>query len=404
MALFDGLRDFFMGGNNGYVGWHAPQDVTQQQTAQMPAPTARVTPISEMNALQKFGLILQNTADPSTLGKYQQSVIQDQERIKQEQNRQALQQYAQSGNVPESMRAIFQAAPELLPQWALQQNDPLRRIQMAQAQAGLENAKTERERQSALAQLFGSGGQVQQQMPEGVYGPAAAPTKLSQQQMIMRAAQIDPERYGATALESMNPQKAGGLIELSKGASLYNPTTGQFISAPTKAVSGAIEPHDAPKFEMDLRKEFDALNKDFRDVEGSYVRIQKAAEMPTAAGDIAMVFNYMKMLDPGSVVREGEFATAQNAAGVPDIVRNMYNRAMQGTRLNPEQRKDFLNTANSIYGGMSGRMKESADYYRGLAQEYGLNPDRIVKLKDETQNQPTKSNRIKFDAQGNIIQ
>jgi len=39
------------------------------------------------------------------------------------------------------------------------------------------------------------------------------------------------------------------------------------------------------------------------------------------------------MLDPGSVVRESEFATAQNAAGVPDQVRNMYNKVLSGTRL-----------------------------------------------------------------------
>lgn len=353
----------------------------------------------EMNGLEKFAFLLASTKEG--FGQQYGKALQDQDKRNEEKRKQsALAELAMKSSLPPELAQIAQLQPEMLPQLIIQQNDPLRRIQMAQAQAGLENAKTERERQSALAQLFGGGGQVQQQMPEGVYGPAPAPKQLSQQEMVMRAAQIDPERYGAAALEAMKPPKSGGLIELSKGASLYDPTTGQFISAPTQAASGAIEPQDAPKFEMDLRKEFDALNKDFRDIEGSYVRIQKAAEMPTAAGDIAMVFNYMKMLDPGSVVREGEFATAQNAAGVPDIVRNMYNRAMQGTRLNAEQRKDFLNTANSIYGGMSKRRDESANYYRGLAQDYGLNPDRIVKQKNE---QNTKTNRIKFDAQGNIV-
>jgi len=34
----------------------------------------------------------------------------------------------------------------------------------------------------------------------------------------------------------------------------------------------------------------------------------------------------MKILDPGSVVREGEFATAQNSAGIPERIRAKYNR------------------------------------------------------------------------------
>ena len=56
---------------------------------------------------------------------------------------------------------------------------------------------------------------------------------------------------------------------------------------------------------------------------------------------ISLIFGFMKMLDPGSVVREGEFATAQNAASIPDRIRNAYNRALEGTRLNPQQREMF---------------------------------------------------------------
>jgi hypothetical protein len=37
----------------------------------------------------------------------------------------------------------------------------------------------------------------------------------------------------------------------------------------------------------------------------------------------------MKMLDPTSVVREGEFATAQNAASIPIKIVNMYNKALE---------------------------------------------------------------------------
>ena len=39
--------------------------------------------------------------------------------------------------------------------------------------------------------------------------------------------------------------------------------------------------------------------------------------MPDAAGDMALIFSYMKMLDPNSTVREGEYATAQDAGSIP---------------------------------------------------------------------------------------
>ena len=50
----------------------------------------------------------------------------------------------------------------------------------------------------------------------------------------------------------------------------------------------------------------------------------------------------MKMLDPTSVVREGEFATAQNATGVPERIRNSFNKAMSGERLGQKQRTKFI--------------------------------------------------------------
>jgi len=91
------------------------------------------------------------------------------------------------------------------------------------------------------------------------------------------------------------------------------------------------------------------VTKSFRQVEESYSRIQKVGNKGTAASDMSLIFNFMKMLDPGSTVREGEFATAQNAAGVPERVANLYNRAMQGTRLGDDQRADFMSQAQDLF-------------------------------------------------------
>ena len=53
----------------------------------------------------------------------------------------------------------------------------------------------------------------------------------------------------------------------------------------------------------------------------AYGRIHAAKDAPpSGASDIALLYGYMKVLDPGSTVREGEFATASNAGGIPDKI------------------------------------------------------------------------------------
>lgn len=130
-----------------------------------------------------------------------------------------------------------------------------------------------------------------------------------------------------------------------------------------------------------LRKEFNQRPevKDYREVSSAYNQIKDLfSKAPSAASDIAGIFSYMKMLDPGSVVREGEFATAQNAAGVPDQVRNLANKVISGQRLNPKQRADFLAQAESIHESRGRRFGEIAGEYRGYATDFGIDPNQIT--------------------------
>jgi len=127
-----------------------------------------------------------------------------------------------------------------------------------------------------------------------------------------------------------------------------------------------------------LRKEWASNNKDFKAIRDSFVKVQGAASNPSPAGDLSLIFNYMKMLDPGSVVREGEFATAQNAGGVDTQVRNMYNQIIDGTRLSPEQRQDFVGVSQQIYGDQLNIYKQDLERYRGIAVAGGMDPESTV--------------------------
>jgi hypothetical protein len=151
---------------------------------------------------------------------------------------------------------------------------------------------------------------------------------------------------------------------------------------------------DAQSFDQssNLRKEFDSLSKDFRQVRDSYGRIVAAGKDPSGAGDLALIFNYMKILDPGSTVREGEFSNAQNSAGVDQKIRATYNRVLNGQRLAPEQRKDFIVTAKRLFGSQESVQKKSIERYSRLAEKNGLDPqDVITDLYDMGGEEPTST-------------
>lgn len=145
------------------------------------------------------------------------------------------------------------------------------------------------------------------------------------------------------------------------------------------------------KAEADMRKEFNALDatKDFGDVRTAFLKVKTAAENPSAAGDLALVFNYMKILDPGSVVREGEFQTAADATSwlqrseddgiaIPLPIAKAIRKLEDGTLLTPNQRQDFLSTARNTASAQFKPAKEALQRYKGLAANSGLRVDQII--------------------------
>jgi hypothetical protein len=143
---------------------------------------------------------------------------------------------------------------------------------------------------------------------------------------------------------------------------------------------------DSPKAAFDaenkLRDEHTKQSGTFVKVRDAMGKVQVAAKDPSAAGDIALIFSYMRILDPDSVVREGEFATAQNAASIPDRVRNLYNKALSGERLNDKQRADMVNQAKKVYGSQKQGQDKLDKQYTELATGYGLNPKNVVQKFD----------------------
>lgn len=125
-----------------------------------------------------------------------------------------------------------------------------------------------------------------------------------------------------------------------------------------------------------LRKEYTSSSKSFGVVRDYYRRMLEADD--SGAGDISLVFAYMKTLDPDSAVRETEYANAENTAGVPDKIRNIYNRAMNGERLAEGQRAQFKEQAKGLYDAQHATQMRQKAAYGEIASRAGADPRDVL--------------------------
>jgi hypothetical protein len=142
------------------------------------------------------------------------------------------------------------------------------------------------------------------------------------------------------------------------------------------------EPEEDKTFEKEsgFRKEFNAIPsvKNFAVRANALGSIEASAADPSPAGDVSLIFAYMRMLDPNSTVREGEFATAENAGSVPQTVRAKYNRILTGERLDPDVRQDFVDTANRIYDRAASDFGSLYTRYEDIAKASNLDPSKAL--------------------------
>ena len=130
-------------------------------------------------------------------------------------------------------------------------------------------------------------------------------------------------------------------------------------------------PKDWKKIELEdaFRNKWEQLGvvKNMEERYGFMKNLMANASLNTGAGDIAVIFQYMKMLDPRSVVRENEVAQVENAGGVPDNIRNLYNKTLTGVILPDAVRQQILEAAFSMYENQQKIYDETYNQYRKIA-------------------------------------
>ena len=95
-------------------------------------------------------------------------------------------------------------------------------------------------------------------------------------------------------------------------------------------------------------------------------------ETDSGPGDIAAIFAFMKTLDPESVVRESEFATAANSSGAFRKLWNLWNKMQTGEALPEEVRKEFKIAGLNLYQQNQSALDNIRTDYIKIAENQGL--------------------------------
>ena len=88
--------------------------------------------------------------------------------------------------------------------------------------------------------------------------------------------------------------------------------------------------------------------------------------------DLAAATKFMKLLDPGSVVRETELAIAMQASGRLDRLQNYFSLWASGQKLTPTQRDDFKQLSAELYAAAGQAYNQKRDEYMGFGKSYGF--------------------------------
>ena len=126
--------------------------------------------------------------------------------------------------------------------------------------------------------------------------------------------------------------------------------------------------------EMKLAGAFkqEPVYKDYQDVKSAFGQVVSSLSQGTPIGDVAGATKVMKLLDPGSVVRESELGIAMAASGRMDRLNNYFANMMSGRKLTPTQIDDFKALSNELYAAAGQAYNQKRKEYEEFGNAYGF--------------------------------
>lgn len=180
--------------------------------------------------------------------------------------------------------------------------------------------------------------------------------------------------FGTNDVSKLNPEQRQQAVAAAEQARVR--------AASAAAPRMTVNTSDPTAVSRELRQivnDFNTQTADAQKVVKTFKTMENAVQNPSVAGDVSLVFNYFKTIDPQSTVREGEYDTIINATSVPDRIKNYAQRLKTGQKLTEGQRADLLNTAKQNVMAIAPQVQTTVDNYRGFVSTLGKDPDKVIR-------------------------
>ena len=199
--------------------------------------------------------------------------------------------------------------------------------------------------------------------------PEADPEKIK----ILKALGLDVNLTNLRSLDK--PEAAPNEVQLLQAAGV--PVTFENIMKLKRSGASNVNVETGQKgFEnkMSAKKTFmsEPIYKDYNDMKAAYGQVITSLDQGTPIGDVAGATKVMKLLDPGSVVRETELGIAMAASGRMDRLQNYFTLWASGQKLTPTQRDDFKQLSNELYAAAGQAYNQKRGEYLDFGKETGV--------------------------------
>ena len=179
---------------------------------------------------------------------------------------------------------------------------------------------------------------------------------------------------GSAVQYALKQEEAVSGVEV--GGRLINQKTGEVMYDPTGSGGGLTD--DQLSNLNTLRDDFRSEAGNFSIVQNGWKNLEAFYSNPGAVSDYALAVAFAKIVDPGSVAREGEVAAVNSAGSQFSMFREALENAILGTGAMPEpMRLEIAQLGRQMYINSAKQTKETLTRYQTLAEQAGLPTDFI---------------------------
>jgi hypothetical protein len=266
-----------------------------------------------------------------------------------------------------------------------------------QAQEQYQKLLKAAERPQAIPMATGQGSQLEMLSRPEFGGDMAVPETVSALRGNLPTA-VDPVKANAAALQFLAATDPAKYAELTAKqdnlpSDIKSAMAFMQLTPEQKTAYEKIKTMSAPKTvldmtggqkgfenEMTLKKTFAAepVYKAYSEMQSAYGQITDSLKQASPAGDLAAATKFMKLLDPGSVVRESELGMAMAASGALDRATNYAQMRINGTKLTDTQRKDFQQLSDQLFGTATSAYNQKRGEFEQMGSAYGIDANRAL--------------------------